>query len=225
MTGSRLRYSLDPAIGRPQDWSFSWTLRDDARFGSTCGFCGQSQQRVTYEIMRDAQRLWICQRCAGRYCVSGMRDGVVLDKKTVRTHIHGLTARLKQRTCRDTIRKISANAEDHALLEVVPYFDRNLQLSPLHAARLFLAMEALEDPIDRRVFEVQMRSQAHQREFGELDNSARSMVWPALPPLQKRRLTALSFAPKRLGRSQDASPRQGRRGTHPGHHSDNRAQI
>lgn len=208
MTGSRLRYSLDAAIGRPQDWSFSWVLMDDVTFASTCGFCGQSQQRVTYEIMRDADRLWICQRCAGRYCLGGMLDGVVLDQETIRGQVHGLTARLKQRTCQDIVRKVSAGADDPALLEVALYFDRNLQLSPLHAARLFLAIEALEEPIDRRVFEVQARSQAHQREFGELDNAARSIVWPALTPQQKRRLTSLGFAPKGVGRSREAPQRR-----------------
>lgn len=137
MTGSRLRYSLDAAIGRPQDWSFSWMLMDDVTFGSTCGFCGQSRQRIRYEIMRDAERLWICQRCAGRYCLGGMRDGSALDQATIRGQLHGLTARLKQRTCQDIVHKVSAGAEDQALLEVALYFDRNLQLSPLHAARLF----------------------------------------------------------------------------------------
>lgn len=225
MTGSRLRYSLDPAIGKPQEWSFSWMLTDDASFNSTCGFCGQSQQRITLEIMRDADRLWICERCAGRYCVGGMRDGIVLPKETVRAQIHGLTVRLKQRTCQNIIRTITAGAADQALLEVALYFDRNLQLSPLHAARLFLAMDALPEPIDRRVFEVQMRSQAHRQEFGDLDNTARSLVWPALTLQQKNRLIALGFSPKGLGRAGDASPRQVRRVAQPKHLPDIRAPI
>lgn len=207
MTGSRLRYSLDAAIGRPQDWSFSWMLMDDVTFGSTCGFCGQSEQRVLYEVIRDADRLWICQRCAGRYCLGGILDGVVLGQETIRGQVHGLTARLKQRTCQDIVRKVSAGADDQALLEVALYFDRNLQLSPLHAAPLFLAIEALEETIDRRIFEVQTRSKAHQHEFGELDNAARSTVWPALTPQQKRRLASLGFAPKGLGRSRGAAQR------------------
>ena len=219
MTGSRLRYSLDAAIGRPQDWFFSWMLMDDVTFGSTCGFCGQSRQRISYEIKRDADRLWICQRCAGRYCLGGMLDGAPLDQKTIRGQVHGLTARLKQRTCQNIVRKVSAGADDQALLEVALYFDRNLQLSPLHAARLFLAIEALEEPIDRRVFEVQTRSQAHQHEFGELDNAARSIVWPALTPQQKRRLASLGFAPKGVARSKDVSQRQLGRMAHPRHHS------
>ena len=215
MTGSRLRYTLDAAIGRPQDWSFSWMLTDDVTFSSTCGFCGQSNQRVTYEIMRDADRLWICQRCAGRYCLGGILDGVALDQETIRGQVHGLTARLKQRTCQDIVRRVSAGAENQALLEVALYFDRNLQLSPLHAARLFLAIEALEEPVDRRVFEVQTRSQAHQQEFGALDNAARSIVWPALTPQQKRRMASLGFAPKGLARSRDASQRRSGRVARP----------
>lgn len=102
---------------------------DDVTFGSNCGFCGQSEQRVTYEIMRDADRLWICQRCAGRYCLGGTLDGAVLDQETIRGQVHGLTARLKQRTCQDIVRKVSTGADDQALLEVALYFDRNLQLS------------------------------------------------------------------------------------------------
>lgn len=223
MAGSRLRYSLDAAIGRPQDWSFSWMLMDDVTFGSTCGFCGQSRQRVTYEIMRDADRLWICQRCAGRYCLGGMLGGTALDQETIRGQVHGLTARLKQRTCQDIVRKVSAGTDDQALVEVALYFDRNLQLSPLHAARLFLAIEALEECIDRRVFEVQTRSQAHQHEFGELDNVARSIVWPALTPQQKRRLASLGFAPKGLGRPGDVSRRQPGRVAHLAHHSEDHA--
>ena len=218
MTGSWFRYSLDAAIGRPQDWSFSWVLMDDVTIGSTCGFCGQSRQRISYEIMRDADRLWICQRCAGRYCLGGKRDGAALDQATIGGQVHGLTARLNQRTCQGIVHMVAAGADDQALLEVALYFDRNLQLSPLHAARLFLAIAALEEPIDRRVFEVQTRSQAHQCEFGELDNAARSMVWPALTRQQKCRLVSLGFAPKGLGRSKDVSQRKLGRLAHPRHH-------
>lgn len=208
MTGSRFRYSLDAAIGKPQDWTFSWMLMDDVTFGSTCGFCGQAQQRVTYEIMRDAERLWICQRCAGRYCIGGTLDGAALEREAIRGHLHGLTARLKQRTCQEIVRKVSAGADDRALLEVVLYFDRNLQLSPLYAAKLFLAIGVLDEAIDRRVFEVQTRSQAHQQEFGSLDNSARLTVWPALTAQQRRRLVSLGYAPRGLVRSGDASHRR-----------------
>jgi len=183
-------------------------LMDDVTFGSTCGFCGQSQQRMTYEVIRDADRLSICQRCAGRYCLGGELGGAVLDQETIRTQGHGLTARLKQRTCQDIVRKVSAGADDQALLEVALYFDRNLKLSPLHAARLFVAIDATEETIDRRIFEVQTRSKTHQHEFGELDNAARSTVWPALTPQQKRRLASLGFVPKGLGRSRGAAQRR-----------------
>jgi hypothetical protein len=99
------------------------------------------------------------------------------------------------------VRKALDGATDQALLEVGQYFDRNLQLSPLHAARLLPAIEALPEPIEPRIFEVQTRSQAHQQEFGDLDNSARSTVWSVLTPQQKRRLASLGFAPKGYGRS------------------------
>ena len=196
MPGSRLRYRLDEAIGRPGDWSFSWSLADDVTFGTCCGFCGQPHQRVTYEIERGDERLWICQRCAGRYDLGGAVDGVQLDPQAVRAQLHGLTARLKQQTCREVIRQCLGETDDPALLEVALHFDRNLQLSPVHAACLFSVMTALPEPVDRLIFEIQTRSKAHQSEFGALDHAARSLVWPALTPQQQRRLTALGYAPR-----------------------------
>lgn len=150
----------------------------------------------------------------------GMLDGAVLDQKRIRGQVRGLTARFKQRTCQDIVHRISARADDQALFEVALYFDRNLKLSPPHAARLFPAIDALEECIDRRVFEVQTRSQAHQHEFGALDNAAQSTVWPALTPQQKRRLASLGFAPKGLGRSRDVSQQRLGRVAHRGHHSE-----
>lgn len=197
MSGSRLRYTLHEAIGRPRDWSFTWALADDVTFGATCGFCGQSQQRITYEIRRDADCLWICRRCAGRYDLGGAVDGVALSRQAIAARVHGLTARLKQRTCHDVVRQCLAHAEDPTLVELAVYFERNLQLSPAHAARLFSLMVALPEPVDTRIFEVQTRSEAHRREFGALDNTARSLVWPALTVQQRRRLASLGFAPRR----------------------------
>jgi hypothetical protein len=81
------------------------------------------------------------------------------------------------------------------LEEVVVYFDRNLQLSPQRAARLFSAMVQVGEQTNARVFEVQTRSNAHQQEFGELADAERRLVWIALSLQQRRRLASLGFAP------------------------------
>ena len=195
MPTSRNRYTLSEAVGDPKDWSYTWAVTDDVTLRCTCDFCGQDEQRLTYEVTRDTCTLWICQRCVGRYPVTGVLDGMRLDAANARSQIHGLTARQKQRTCQEAIRKAQAEAPEAALTEVVVYFDRNLQLSPQHAAVLFAAMAKLEEPIDVRIFEIQTRSTAHQDEFGALGECDRMLVWPALSPLQRRRLASRGFAP------------------------------
>lgn len=197
MTGSRYRYTLPSTIGRPEHWFLTWGLSDDVTFGSSCGFCGQSDQRLTYEVRREDDLHWVCQRCAGRYHFCGMLNGIPLSESDARSHLHGLTERLKQRTCHDLIRGVVTDTGDeHVILETLLYFDRNLQLSPLHAERLFSAMDDLEHRVDRRVFEIQMRSRAHQQEFGDLDVEGQRRVWAALTQLQRRRVAALGFAPR-----------------------------
>jgi len=201
MSGSQHRYTLPSSIGRPEHWSFTWAIADNVTFDGTCGFCGQKEQRLTYEVSRDAERTSICGRCAGRYDIGGALNGAALSPQEARAHLHGLSVRLKQHTCQKTIRKAAALSEDTALLEVSLYFDRNLQLSPRHAACLFAALDEFGDAIDRRIFEIQMRSQAHQGEFGDLDGDGRRAVWSALTPQQRRRVTALGFAPRRSART------------------------
>jgi hypothetical protein len=195
MPMARIRYTLADAVGDPKTWAYTWEIADDVTFASTCGFCGQDEQRLTYEVTRDEESLWICQRCVGRYPVTGIWDGELLDQAITRANIHGLTARQKQRTCQEAIKKIQAVAPDAALSEVVVYFERNLQLSPQCAAVLFTAMAALPEPLDPRIFDIQTRSMAHQDEFGALDDRDRSVVWPALSPQQRRRLSSLGYAP------------------------------
>lgn len=195
MPMTRFRYTLSEAVGDPKAWFYTWAIADDVTFASTCGFCGQTHQRITYEVSRGADTLWICQRCVGRYPVSGIIDGDRFDLPSVRAYIHGLTARQKQRTCSDAIRKVQNALPDLPLSEIVVYFERNLQLSPQCAAILFTGMAQLDEPIDPRIFEVQTRSIAHQDEFGTLDEKERAVVWPALTPQQRRRLSSLGFAP------------------------------
>lgn len=195
MPMSRIRYTLNEKVGDPKDWAYTWAMTDDVTLGSSCDFCGQDQQRLTYEVSREDETLWICQRCVGRYPVTGVLDGTRLDAATARVQIHGLTARQKQRTCQEAIKKAQSAAADANLSEVVVYFDRNLQLSPQYAAVLFGVLSQLPEPIDTRIFEIQTRSTAHQDEFGVLEERDRILVWSALSPLQRRRLASRGFAP------------------------------
>jgi hypothetical protein len=190
------RYMLAEYVGNPQDWRYTWQIRDDVTLSSTCGFCSRTLQRVTYEVVRGAQTAWICESCVGRYNIGGQIEGETLGPKAARGYAHGLTARLKQQTCHDLIRRVQAALPEAELEDVAVYFDRNLQLSPQCAARLFTAMVQIGEETSARVFEVQTRSKAHQQEFGALTDAERRLVWIALSPQQWRRLGSLGFAPE-----------------------------
>jgi hypothetical protein len=190
------RHTLAEHVGNPQEWRFTWQIKDDVRLSSTCSFCGRTMLRVTYEVTRGTQVGWICESCVGRYSIGAELDGDRLGPKEARAYAHGLTARLKQQTCHDIIRRVQAAFPDAELEEVAVYFDRNLQLSPHPAARLFAAMVQIGEQTNARVFEIQTRSKAHQQEFGALDDAARRLVWIALSPQQRRRLASLGFAPE-----------------------------
>ncbi|WEK05800.1 MAG: hypothetical protein P0Y65_05965 [Candidatus Devosia phytovorans] len=189
------RYTLNEFVRDPKDWQFTWGLKDDVRLESCCDFCGQQEQRLTYEVARGDDRMWVCQRCVGRYPIGGEREGNVLDLRAARDYIHGLTARLKQRTCHDIIREVQCLSADPAMEETLVYYERNLMLSPQRAAVLFAAMTLLTERIDVRIFEIQTRSKAHQDEFGTLADAERMIVWPALSAQQRRRLVSLGHAP------------------------------
>jgi hypothetical protein len=189
------RYKLSERVGDPKAWSYTWEVQDDVRLESSCGFCGQGEQRLTYEVARGGERNWICQRCVGRYPIGGEIDGARLDIRSARIQIHGLTARLKQQTCQDAIKAAQQRITDTELEEVLVYFQRNLQLSPQRAAILFRALGALDEPVDVRIFEIQTRSIAHQDEYGALPDADRTAVWAALTPIQKRRMISLGYAP------------------------------
>jgi hypothetical protein len=190
------RYTLAEYVGNPQDWRYTWEIRDDVTLSSTCDFCSRTLQRVTYEVFREGRTAWICESCVARYNIGGEIDGEVLGPKTARGYAHGLTARLKQQTCHDLIRRVQTALPEAELGEVVVYFDRNLQLSPQGAARLFAAMVQIGEETSAGVFEVQTRSKAHQQEFGALTDAERRLVWIALSPQQRRRLASLGFAPE-----------------------------
>ncbi|RYG56268.1 MAG: hypothetical protein EON56_04415, partial [Alphaproteobacteria bacterium] len=84
---SRIRYTLNEKVGDPKDWAYTWAMTDDVTLSSSCDFCGQDQQRLTYEVSREDETLWICQRCVGRYPVTGVLDGTRLDAATARVQI------------------------------------------------------------------------------------------------------------------------------------------
>ena len=182
-------------VGDPQEWRYTWQIKDDVTLSSCCNFCGRSTLRVTYEVTRATQTAWICENCVNRYSISADIDGEPMGSRAARGYAHGLTARLKQQTCKDIIRRVQDLLVDPELEEVAVYFDRNLQLSPLRAARLFSALVQINEETNARVFEVQTRSKSHQQEFGDLPNAERSLVWIALSPQQRRRLSSLGFSP------------------------------
>ncbi len=208
MPMTRMRYMLNHKVGDPKEWSYSWALQDDQTISTHCDFCGQPEQRITYEVTRAEERLWICQRCVGRYPVGGMLNGSRLQPRAARAQVHGLTARLKQQTCHEIIKEIQRITTDPGIEEALVYFDRNLQLSPQRAALLFAALPLLRRPIDPRIFDVQTRSTQHQDEFGALDDKARALVWSALSPLQCRRLASLGYAPSAVRRATSRKARQ-----------------
>lgn len=192
---ARNRFTLCEHVGNPQDWNYTWQLNDDVTLSSSCGFCRRAALRLTYEVARGDESAWICQNCVARYPIGAALDGEPMEPKAARAYAHGLTARLKQATCQEILRRIQPASPDAALEEVVIYFDRNLQLSPQRAARLFAAMVQVGEQVNARIFEVQTRSNAHQQEFGNLTEAERSLVWIALSPQQRRRLASLGFAP------------------------------
>ena len=179
----------------PREWQFTWQIQDDVTIGSTCCFCGRTGLRVTYEVTRGMEAGWICEYCVGRYNISADIDGEPLGPPAARAYAHGLTARLKQQTCKDIIRGAQDRLSDSDLEEVAVYFDRNLQLSPQRAARLFVVLAQLCEETKARVIEVQTRSKIHQQEFRDLTESERSLVWIALSPQQRRGLACLGSTP------------------------------
>lgn len=193
---ARNRYTLREDVGNPSEWSYSWQIRDDVTLASSCDFCGRTTQRLTYEVTRGEDVAWICVYCVGRYNLGAELDGYLLGPRAARSYAHGLTARLKQQTCSDIIRRAQLELPDSDLEAVVVYFDRNLQLSPLYAARLFSALVQIGEEANARIFEIQTRSNAHHQEFGDLPDAERRLVWIALSPQQRRRLASLGFAPE-----------------------------
>jgi hypothetical protein len=201
MPKGRYRYKLDNSIGNPSDWTLTFAIDDNVAFNADCAFCGQTEQRLTYEVRRETESRWICQRCVSRYPIEGQIKGVSISSAEARNRLHGLSMRLKQNTCRHIISAINRDMKDPAIVEAAAYYDRNVQLSPRHAATLFAALSDLDQRVDVRLFDVRTRSRACQEEFGELMRSDRALIWPALSAQQQQRLAALGYAPFAAGRT------------------------
>jgi hypothetical protein len=195
--------SLDTA-GRPDlspphagEWAFTGDIEDRGAFTGTCDACQKGGLRVSFLIRHDesGQTRRICASCLCRKPVSVEIDGATLDAGQRRSFAKDLLARTQSRTCRDTIRQVLQRTSDPALPEISAYFDRNLQLSPRRAARLFPWIKRLRLSVDPSIFEIQMRGANHKEEFAELGETEKRTVWPALSATVKNRLATLGLGP------------------------------
>jgi hypothetical protein len=187
----------DPSSPHPGEWIFTGEIEDKGAFTDACDACDKGGLRVTFVIRHadNGQTRRICANCLCRKPVSVEVDGTTLNSEQRRTFAKELLARTQSKTCRDTIRQVLQLTADPALPEISAYFDRNLQLSPRRAAKLFPLLKRLRLSVDPSIFEVQMRSVGHKEEFADLGESEKRAVWPALSPTVKGRLATLGLGP------------------------------
>lgn len=186
-------------------WVFTGDMQDRGRFDARCAWCRKADLRITFEVRQAVAEpaCHVCQVCLGRGTVQVEHDGRVLEGAERSSHVSELVMRLMHRTCRDVLRDLMARSDDPALPEIAVYFDRNLQLSPGHAATLLLALAKSGLDADPAIFAVQLRSTAHRLEFADLSEREKLALWPVLSPAIRNRLIWLGFAPQRY-----ATPRQ-----------------
>jgi hypothetical protein len=155
--------------------------------------------RVSFEVRQVTAETtcWICQNCLCKGPVLVEQAGRTLHGQELRDHLREMAVRVMLGTCRDVLRNLLASQNDNDLRDVAVYFDRNAQLSPRHAARLFLALSSAQVAADARIFEVQLRSTEHRQEFGRLGEREKLAVWPVLSPAVRNRLIALGLGPER----------------------------
>lgn len=199
--------SLDPD-SRPDlspphagEWTFTGDIEDNGAFTGTCDACAKAGLRISFVIRhRESGRTrGICSNCLCRRPVSVEVDGAALDVGQRRVLAKDLLARTQSRTCRDAIRQVLQLTTDPALPEISAYFDRNLQLSPRRAAKLFPLLKRLRRSVDPSIFEVQMRGAGHKEEFADLGETEKRTVWPALSATVKQRLATLGLGPHLRG--------------------------
>jgi hypothetical protein len=181
----------------PGEWTFTGEIEDRGAFTGACDACHKGGLRVSFIIRHDESGLArrICSTCLCRKPVSVEVDGASLDATQRRAFAKDLLARTQSRTCRETIRRVLQLSPDPALAEISAYFDRNLQLSPRRAAKLFPLLKRLRLSVDPSIFEVQMRSAGHKEEFADLAETEKHAVWPALSATVKNRLATLGLDP------------------------------
>ena len=194
------------------EWTFTGDTEDRGAFTGICEACDKAGLRICFVIRhrQSGRRRRICTHCLCRKPVSVEIDGAPVKLDQRRILAKELLARTQSRTCRDTIRQVLQMTADPALPEISAYFDRNLQLSPRRAARLFILLRRLRLDVDPCIFEIQMRSVDHKEEFADLAETEKRVVWPALSPTVKRRLTHLGLSPARTtGQATEAVARHG----------------
>lgn len=177
-------------------WTFAGEVQDNLRFEGQCSFCSETNLRFTFVLTElvEPRSCGTCQDCLSHGDIRVEHEGRSLEGKERRDHLSGLTVRLALRSCRDVLRRLMAWTEDAALKEATVYFDRNVQLSPTHAATVLGALIDAQLGVDPRIFQVRIRSAAHRQEFGNLDPSQQLLVWPLLSTGVQKRLVWLGLA-------------------------------
>lgn len=176
-------------------WAFAGEVQDNLQFDGQCSFCGETNLRFTFSLsdLAGAGASRICEECLSRGEICVDHEGRSLEGKERRDYLSGLTVRLALRSCREVLRQLMVFTEDAALKEAAVYFDRNVQLSPTHAATVLAALVDTRLGVDPRIFQVRIRSAAHRQEFGDLERSQQLLVWPLLSAGVQKRLMWLGW--------------------------------
>jgi hypothetical protein len=177
-------------------WIFAGEVHDNLRFDGHCSFCGETNSRFTFVLseVAGAGTCGTCQDCLAHGDTRVEHEQRGLEGKERRDYLSGLTVRLALRSCRDVLRQLMACTEDAALKAAAVYFDRNIQLSPAHAATVLEALVDARLGVNSRIFQVRIRSAAHRQEFGDLDSSQQLLVWPLFSAGVQKRLVWLGLA-------------------------------
>ncbi|MET3900441.1 hypothetical protein ABIB57_004407 [Devosia sp. UYZn731] len=178
-------------------WIFTGDVKGSATLNQRCSICDRDDLSVMFQVRTAASDAIseICETCLGKGAVALQPGGSILRGHELRHQLGQMCMRVMLRTCKDVLRELLANTNDSKLPEVAVYFDRNAQLSPRHAATLFLILSNAGSNVDARIFQVQLRKTEHQQEFGRLLQPEKLALWPVLSPAIRTRLATLGFAP------------------------------
>jgi hypothetical protein len=191
------RKPVGEAAPTTSPWILS-SVRDTRSFDQRCSMCERHDLRVTFEVqmVTSDAACTMCERCLSKQAIALEVGGEVLHGEELRRQLSELAIRVMHRTCRDVLRALLASTTHSGLPEAAVFFDRNAQLSPRHAAALFLVLSTASPDTDPRIFEVQMRCMEHRQEFGRLSEAEKLAVWPALSLTVRKSLFVLGLAPK-----------------------------